>query len=115
MGKRDELTEQELAAAEATQLPDREVMSIISADPTISPDGALLGGYDGGADTGTTGTPADGTADQAGAGTGAAGDVSQDASGLVAADASATESDATPVDGDQHEVISRSDSASATS
>ena len=115
MGKRDELTEQELAAAEATQLPDREVMSIISADPTISPDGALLGGYDGGTDTGTAATPAGGTADHAEAGTGAAGGASQDASGLVAADASATESEATPVEGDRHEVISSSDSASATS
>jgi hypothetical protein len=108
MTERSELTEQELSSNEATQLPDREVMSLIATDPTTGMGAeSLLPAYD---TSGTTGP--------AGGATGAAdptGTPAGEASTIADADGSATEGDATPVSEDRHETFSSSDSASAIS
>ena len=112
MTERDELTEQELSASEATQLPDREVMSLIATDPTTGMGAeSVLPAYD---TSGTTG-PASGATDTA---TGAAdptGTPAGNASSIADADGSATEGEAIPVSEDRHETFSSSDSASAIS
>ena len=105
MPEREELTEQELEANDASQLPDRQVMSLIGSDPTtLTADAAIPDGWnsDGGATSATE-----------------AGDTStsetSDATYLATADGSVTEGDASPTAEDQHIIGRSADSASATS
>jgi hypothetical protein len=101
MTERDELTEQELEAHEASQLPDREVMSLITTPtPGITPDGGLpdyqTDATSGGASTGTDAAHGATTS-------------------LGSAAGSVSEGDAAPTDADVHETFTSTDTASAES